>query len=79
MLHMIYCDSRQMAVSEMDLTRDEITKGQMGELYNLNNVSQGKIVECLGIVDAGKGKTFPESHDCVKGGCRWAILVRTEK
>ncbi len=79
MLHMIYCDSRQMAVTEMDLTRGDVKSGMDGDLIDLDNNSLGRIVECLGIVDAGKGKTFPESHYCVKGGCRWAILVRTEK
>lgn len=79
MLRLIYCDNRDTARTEMELTRADIEKGEAGELFDLDNVNQGKIVECLGMVDAGKSMTFPESKDCVKSGLRWAILVRTEK
>lgn len=79
MLHLIYCCTKQEAKEEFDDTVKGITdRGFSGELFDLDNICQGKIVECLGIVDAGFGKTFPISHEMTKKGCRWAILVRTK-
>lgn len=78
MLHLIYCDNRDAAQTEMKLVRHAIEIGIAGELFDLDNINQGKIVECLGVVDAGRGKTFPKSHECTSKGLRWAVLVRTE-
>lgn len=77
-LHMIYCDTREMANFELSQQREDLGKEPPPTLYDDNGLV-GRIVAALGIVDAGNGNTLPDSHKWTASGCRWGVLVEVDE